>query len=117
MRMHLTLYTPLHIPHSKKYKVNRTLSHIFVVFFLKKQLINLSIEQIFNVFVLIHYKAQRNSVMRQLFQKNIINSYCVETGPRILDTESNISRTLFSFLDKEQNKNYNTCYKYQQRNV
>lgn len=43
--------------------------------------------------------------MVYLFQKNIINSYCAETGPCILDTESSLSNPHLSPLEKGENKN------------
>lgn len=63
----------------------------------------LLLEQIFNVCLLIYYKAQSNIVIKFLLQKNAVNYHFAETGSCILDIKSNISNSLF--FKKEENKN------------
>lgn len=63
----------------------------------------LLLEQIFNVCLLIYYKAQSNIVIKFLLQKNAVNYHFAETGSCILDIKSNISNSLF--FEKEENKN------------
>lgn len=64
---------------------------------------DLLLEQIFNVCLLIYYKAQSNIVIKFLLQKNAVNYHFAETGSCILDIKSNISNSLF--FEKEENKN------------
>lgn len=63
----------------------------------------LLLEQIFNVCLLIYYKAQSNIAIKFLLQKNAVNYHFAETGSCILDIKSNISNSLF--FEKEENKN------------